>query len=356
MQEILYDARWIGLSGMGRFAGEVSKRVAALTYYRAARVPWHAADPALLSAMLWRRRPKLFFSPGFSAPITSPCPFVFTLHDLHHLRVPERSSAAKRAYYRHMIRPACHRAAFVLTVSEFSKREIVEWAGVRPEKVINVGNGIGPPFVSEGAKHAPGFPYLLYVGSRKPHKNLPRLMQAFGVAGLPADVRLILAGWEGPELGGEIQRLGLGGRVICRRCDSDEELASLYRGALGFVFASLYEGFGIPPLEAMACGCPVVTSNAAAIPEVLGDAGLLVDGRNVDEIAAGIHALVEDAGLRERLRQKGFARAKKFTWDETARKISLVLETCGAPEHAEGGQESHAAPAMPRNWKSEDAG
>lgn len=356
MQEILYDARWIGLSGMGRFADEVSKRLPALAFYKAARVPWHAADPALLSVMLWRRRPKLFFSPGYSPPLSSPCPFVFTLHDLHHLRVRENSSAAKRAYYRHVIRPACRRAAFVLTVSEFSKREIVEWAGVRPEKVISVGNGIGPPFVAEGAKHVPGFPYLLYVGSRKPHKNLPRLMQAFALAELPAELRLILVGWEGPELDSEIQPRGLGGRVICRRCDSDEELASLYRGALGFVFASLYEGFGLPPLEAMACGAPVVTSNAAAIPEVLGDAGLLVDARNVDEFAAAIHALVADAGLREKLREKGFARAKKFTWDETARKISLVLETCCAREHAATGQEAQAAPAMPRNWKSEDAG
>ncbi len=324
--DILYDARWIGLHGMGRFAGEIAKRLGPVSFYSADRSPAHPADPVLLSAVLWRRRPRLFFSPGYNAPISSPCPFVFTLHDLHHLRVPEDSSVAKRAYYRYIIRPACERAAFVLTVSEFSKQEIVDWAHVCEDKVVKLGNGIGPPFGPEGARFEPGYPYLLYVGSRKPHKNLPRLLEAFARSGVAKDIRLLLVGWEGPELDGEIERLGLRERVISRRCKSDEELATVYRGALAFLFPSLYEGFGLPPLEAMACGTPVLASKAAAIPEVLGDAGLLVDPLSVEEIAEGIRVLVENDQLRSELRKRGFVRARKFTWDKTVRKIEESLE------------------------------
>src|SRR5260370_31915547 len=105
---------------------------------------------------LWRKTPLVFFSPGYNSPIGWPNPFVFTLHDLNHLCVRENSNAAKRAYYRYLIRPACHRAAFVLTVSEYSRREIVAWAGVKEEKVINVGNGVGFPFTPTGSKYDPG--------------------------------------------------------------------------------------------------------------------------------------------------------------------------------------------------------
>ncbi len=328
---ILYDARWIGLHGIGRFADEISKRLSSLVHYKEQRPPWHPADPLLLSADLWFRKPKLFFSPGYNAPLSSPGPFVFTLHDLHHLRVPKDSSVAKRAYYRHIILPACRRAAFVLTVSEYSKREIVDWAHISEEKVINVGNGIGPPFGLDGPRHAPGYDYLLYVGSRKPHKNLPRLLRAFAISGVRKDVRLVLvSGSSDTALENEIARLGLSGVALCRTCTSDGELAALYRGALAFVFPSLYEGFGLPPLEAMACGTPVLGSEAAAIPEILADAGLLVDPFNVEEIAEAIRRLVRDSGLRESLRRKGPERAKKFTWVDSARRVFEVLQAAAS--------------------------
>ncbi|HUZ47371.1 MAG TPA: glycosyltransferase family 1 protein [Terriglobia bacterium] len=328
---ILYDARWIGRHGIGRFADEISKRLSSLVHYKEQRPPWHPADPLLLSAELWFRKPKVFFSPGYNAPLTCPGPFVFTLHDLHHLRVPEDSSIAKRAYYRHIILPACRRAAFVLTVSEYSKREIVDWARVSEEKVINVGNGIGPPFVLDGPRHAPGYDYLLYVGSRKPHKNLSRLLHAYAISGVRKDVRLVLvSGSSDTALESEIARLGLSGEVLCRTCTSDDELAGLYRGAVAFVFPSLYEGFGLPPLEAMACGTPVLGSKAAAIPEILADAGLLVDPLSVEEIADAIRRLVRDSALRESLRRKGPERARKFTWVDSARKIFEVLQAAAS--------------------------
>jgi len=326
MTEVLYDARWIGSHGIGRFAGELYKRLPGLAPFQSRRRPWHPLDPALLGLTLWQKRPRLFFSPGYNSPVGWPNPFVFTLHDLNHLCVPDNSSAAKRAYYRHIIRPACHRAAFVLTVSEYSKGEIASWAKVKEEKILNVGNGVGLPFVSTGGRYEPGYPYLLYVGSWKPHKNLPRLLKAYSISAVRREARLVLCGnSDGNIFFTEIERLGLTGEVAFADSDADAELSAIYRGALAFVFPSLYEGFGLPPLEAMACGVPVLTSNVCSLPEVVGDAAVLVDPTDVEAIAQGIDRIVFDSDLRGELRRKGLARSAKFSWEETARKTSAAL-------------------------------
>jgi glycosyltransferase involved in cell wall biosynthesis len=328
-KEILYDARWVGNHGIGRFAGELRKLLPGLVDYQADRRPWHPLDTALLGAMLWRRRPRLFFSPGCNPPVGWPHPFVFTLHDLHHLCVPEDSSVAKRAYYNHVIRPACHKAAFVLTVSEYSKNAIREWSGINEQKIINVGNGVGLPFTASGARFDPGFPYLLYVGSRKPHKNLERLLKAFAISGVRGEVRLLLTGTQDAEISAHIESLGMNGQVVFKQTTRDADLADLYRGATGFLFPSLYEGFGLPPMEAMACGVPVLTSDVCAIPEIVGDAALLVNPRDVEAIAEGIRQLVGEGSLREEMRKKGFERVRRFSWDETARRAWEVLQ-CAA--------------------------
>jgi len=323
--EILYDARWIGNHGIGRFAGELQKAIPGLVPFQAQRRPFHPLDPVLLGAALRRRNPKLFFSPGYNSPLGWPGPFVFTLHDLNHLCVPDNSNALKRAYYRYIIKPACHRAEFVLTVSEYSKREIAAWAKVDEGKIVNVGNGVGPAFSPTGPKYDPGYPYLLYVGSRKSHKNLPRLLTAYSVSGVWQDVRMLLSGQPDEQIVAEINRLGLEDSVCFRDLLADKELSEAYRGAVGFVFPSLYEGFGLPPLEAMACGTPVLTSNVCSLPEVVGDAAILVNPLSVEEIAGGLRRLVDDSGLQALLREKGLARAKTFSWEETARRTSGAL-------------------------------
>ena len=325
MSKILYDARWIGPHGIGRFAGELAKSLPELREFRRERRPWHPLDPALLGLELWRERAKLFFSPGYNSPVGWPKPFVFTLHDLNHLCVAENSNTLKRAYYRRVIRPACHRAAFVLTVSEYSKREIAAWAGVDERRVVNVGNGVGEPFSAIGPKHDPGYPYLLYVGSHKPHKNLPRLLKAYGISGVRQDVKLVMTGTPSAALRAEVDASHLGTSVQFLGTVNNEDLAKLYRGALGFVFPSLYEGFGLPPLEAMACGAPVLTSNVCSLPEVVGNAGVLVDPLDVDAIANGIRILVENSDMRADLRQSGLLRAREFSWNETARRTAEVL-------------------------------
>jgi glycosyltransferase involved in cell wall biosynthesis len=250
---------------------------------------------------------------------------VFTLHDLNHLCVPENSNALKRAYYQLIIKPACRRAAFVLTVSEYSRREIAAWAGIDEGRVVNVGNGVGEPFTAEGPKYDPGYPYLLYVGSHKAHKNLLRLLEAYAVSATCKEVKFIMTGTPSPILKAKLEELRLGNDVRFVGIADNEELARLYRGALGFIFPSLYEGFGLPPLEAMACGTPVLTSNVCSLPEVVGNAGVLVDPLNVEAIADGIRCLVEDADMRANLRRSGLQRAQEFSWDLSARKTDDVL-------------------------------
>jgi len=332
--DILYDARWIGNHGIGRFADELQKLLPGMVPFEARLPPFHPLDPALLGAALWRRKPKLFFSPGYNPPVGWPGRFIFTLHDLNHLRVPENSTALKRAYYQYIIKPACHRAECVLTVSEYSKHEIAAWAEVEESRIINVGNGVGPAFSPVGPKYDPGFSYLLYVGSRKVHKNLFRLLQAYSISGVRQDVRLIISGPPDPQLVGEIDRLRLEGDVLFKELLTDGQLANAYRGAVAFVFPSLYEGFGLPPLEAMACGVPVLTSEVCSLPEVVGDGAILVDPLDVQEIAHGIKRLVHDSALRAALREKGFRRARVFSWDETARRTWQALQLATVSDQA----------------------
>jgi glycosyltransferase involved in cell wall biosynthesis len=156
---------------------------------------------------------------------------------------------------------------------------------------------------------------------------LRRLLEAFAVAGVQRDVRLILSGRCDQRIFGAVKDLRLEGSVKFVDLTADEDLSSVYRGALGFVFPSLYEGFGLPPLEAMACGTPVLTSNVCALPETVGDAALLVNPIDVEAIADGIRRLVEDSALRNDLRQHGLDRSRQFSWEATARRTRAILES-----------------------------
>ena len=325
MTQILYDARWVGNHGIGRFAAEIQKRLPALTAFDVNRRPWHPLDPWMLGSALRRLHPRTFFSPGYNSPLGWSGEFVFTLHDLNHLRVLDNSNALKRAYYKHVIRPACHRAAAVFTVSDYSRQEIATWADLSEDRIVNVGNGVGFPFVSFGDKHNPGYPYLLYVGSRKPHKNLNRLLQAYAASGVQQDLFLLLSGRPDPHTQAETELLGITRYVRYLEVPDNDVLARVYRGASGFLFPSLYEGFGLPPLEAMACGVPVLTSNVCSLPEVVGNAAILIDPSSIDALAEGIRRLVHDSELRAHLRLKGSQRAQRFRWEETAQTISKTL-------------------------------
>ena len=242
----------------------------------------------------------------FRGPLRSPVPFTVTLHDLGLVRHPELFPRWHRYSGRAGIARVARAADRVLAVSEFTKSEAVELLGVPAERVTVIGNAVDVVFTPEGP--AAEGEYVLAVGTLEPRKNLGRVVEAAARVG--AELRVVGArGWGGVDTAGWL------GEV------SDEELAALYRGARALVFPSLYEGFGIPVLEAMASGTPVVTSAGGATEEIAGGAAVLVDPLDIDAIATGID---EAAGRRDELRALGLARAETYTWTAVADSVERV--------------------------------
>lgn len=327
---MVFDARWEGSHGIGRFAAELRSGLPGFSSVPLRGRPSDPVDPFLMYRYLKKTAPTLFFSPGYNSPVGRPCPFVFCVHDLNHLYISENSSVLKRAYYRHIVRPAIHRADRVLTGSEFSRSQICEWSGVDANQVVAVGYGVSGAFVPEGTRHdAAGRPYFLSVGNEKAHKNSLRTIRAFASAFINTEFLLLFTGTPSPNLQSEVSALGIGDQIQYLGRVTDEDLAELYRGALALVFVSLYEGFGLPIIEAMACGTPVLTSTATAMPEVAEDAAILVDPLDVDAIADGMRRLAGDEGLRRDLRIKGLHRSSLFTWQQTCSKVRQVIAECG---------------------------
>jgi glycosyltransferase involved in cell wall biosynthesis len=270
-------------------------------------------------------RDDLFFSPGYNTPLYCKSPFVFTIHDLSHIFCPQNSSLAIKLYYATIMKRACNRAAKILTVSEFTRRQIVDWSKVSPEKVVNVGCGVDTAYRPEGDSYGLSFPYLLCVSNRKRHKNESRLLEACAMAPVDRRVHLVFTGEPTPDLLRRIEHLQLRARIHFAGLVPESKLPALYRSASALIFPSLYEGFALPVVEAMACGTPVVTSNVSAMPEIAGDAALLVDPSSVRQIAEAIHQIVSDTSLREQLRERGLARASQFSWARTAARVQTLL-------------------------------
>lgn len=322
---ICADQRWIGNHGIGRFATKV---LATLEYEPVALATNPAApfDSWRLSLALRQLTPgDLFFSPGYNTPLFCAAPFVFTIHDLSHIFCPENSRPAIRLYYASIMKWACRRARKIFTVSEFTRSQIVSWSGVSPDKVVQVGCGVDAAYRPDGDVYGLPYPYLLCVSNRKRHKNEFRMVQAFAQAPIDRGIHLVFTGNSTVELAAWIREHDVMNRVDFVGPVCEERLPALYRGASGVVLASLYEGFGLPLLEAMASGSPVVTSNLTAMPEVAGDGALLVDPTQVDEISDGIARIVNDTNLRNQLREKGLARASRFSWAKTAASVQELL-------------------------------
>ncbi len=322
---IYADQRWIGDHGIGRFA----RRVLSGLEYSPVSLKTNPASPLDLYRLPLALRNltsgDLFFSPGYNSPLVCRASVIFTLHDLNHIDTREVSSVAKRIYYATCMKRNCQQAANILTVSEFSRLRIAEWSGTPIDKIINVGCGVDPQYNPEAAPYSFSFPYLLCVSNRKGHKNEHRTIEAFANANLAQDIRLVFTGNPTSELMECIERNKVTQRVQFVGLVPDTLLPSLYRSAQALVFVSLYEGFGLPVLEAMACGIPVVTSNTSALPEVAGDGALLVNPLCVDEIATAMHRILTDTLLRHQLREKGIARATHFSWKKTIGKVQSIL-------------------------------
>lgn len=286
---------------------------------------------ARLSWEMVTRPPDLLFVPSHVLPIVHPRRSVVTVHDLGYLFFPETHPAGQRLYLDVMTRWHTLTAARVLADSNATKRDLIQRYGARPDRITVAYPGLDPHVqrVEDRAeiarvktKYGIEGDYVLYLGTLQPRKNLARLIEAWHRAG--ARMALVLAGKRGWYYEQLIREAGHDVRFVGYVEEADK--AALLSGAQAFAFPSLYEGFGFPVLEAMACGVPTLCSNTSSLPEVGGDAALQVDPLNVDEIAQGLRQIISDAGLRRALIERGYQQAQHFTWAACAAVVLQVFE------------------------------
>jgi glycosyltransferase involved in cell wall biosynthesis len=299
----------------------------------------------------------------FWFPRSLPCPYVMTVHDvLEHMYRAHGQSGLRRSLHFHLTSRVLHGASRIFAVSRFTKSEIEELFGIPEERIEVVYNAIDERFLRGHAsetdrqllaeRYLLQHPFLLYAGRISPHKNVVRIIEAFAALkaelekeGKFAGLKLIIIGDElskHPDLRRTVIRGGVQNDVRFMGFVPIEVLRIFYDAAKLFVFPSLYEGFGLPPLEAMAHGTPVVTSNTSSLPEVVGSGAVLVNPENVFEIMRALHRVLLDQPLREKLKQRGYMQAKKFSWDASARQILDVYY-----QIAEQGAENSAGTEAP---------
>ena len=280
---------------------------------------------------------RLLWSPNNTGPLAMSRQ-ICTMHDIIPVEHPEWFNARFAAWYQWLLPRLTHRVRHMIAVSQFTKDRIVERFGVNPDKITVVWNGVDEQFRPrtseeiEEVRQALGIGsprYLLCLGSLEPRKNVRRLLTAWSRLSreLPEDLSLVIVGSKGASLvfkDAGITEVPAG--VHFTGYAKQEHLPALYSGALALVYPSLYEGFGLPPLEAMACGTPVITSSTTSLPEITAGGALLVNPLSEDEIAGAILQMVRDEELRNRLRTQSLAHASRLTWDLAAAETRKVLE------------------------------
>jgi glycosyltransferase involved in cell wall biosynthesis len=265
-------------------------------------------------------------------PLFSWTKSIVTVHDLSFVRVPGAASPALRAYLDRVVPDSVRRASYVLADSEATRRDVLEVYGVESGRVGVLYSGVDFRFgfsvldlTIRNFYRLPERPYVFTVGTIQPRKNYSRLIQALAILrSRNYDLSLVIAGghgWLEDPIYETIRETGMSDFVHFIGFASDDDLPALYSGAACVAFPSLYEGFGFPVLEGMACGTPVVTSNVSSLPEVAGDAALMVDPYDVEEIAHAIQRVLDDETLRQTMIERGFAQARRFTWERSARQL-----------------------------------
>ncbi len=294
---------------------------------------WHRARLPL--PVDWLTGPiDLFHSPDFTLPpARRGTRTILTVHDLSFVRDPGSAMPVLRDYLNQVVPRSVARADLVLADSQATRADLIELYGAAPAKIEVLYSGVKDTFqrvrdpaqlTAVRAKYGiGGAPFVLAVGTLQPRKNYVRLIQAFAALPNP-DLRLVIAGgrgWLFDAIFAEVERLGLGGRIIFPGFAADDDLPALYSAASVLAYPSTYEGFGLPILEAFACETPVVTSTASCLPEVAGDAALLVPPTDVDALGAALKRVLEDTALRWQMVAAGLERVKQFSWQKSARQL-----------------------------------
>ncbi len=302
------------------------------------RVPW---EQVLAPLLLRLNGADVFHGTQIVAPLFCPVPSVITIHDLSSISFPQTFRWYNRMYLTWATHVSVRRAARILAVSEFTKREIIRLLDVPAEKIVVTHNACDarfrPPDPTEldAFKRRHGLPerFILFVGTIEPRKNLPTLFEAYARIAASTDVPLIIGGGKGwlyDPIFAKAESLALGDRLRFVGYIDEAEKPLWLAAATVFTYPSLFEGFGIPPLEAMACGTPVVVSDSSSLPEVVGDAGLIVPTTDAEALGAALLRLLQDRELHAELRERGLRRAQRFSWRETAERTLAVYEDVAA--------------------------
>ncbi len=299
----------------------------------------HRLERYALNVELMRLGLDVLHSPDFIPPHRPSCKSVITVHDLAFLLYPHFLTKESARYYGH-IDEAVRWTDHIIAVSESTKRDTMQHLGVPEDKITVVYEAANPifrPVDRDTARdevrnrHGVDGPFILFVSTIEPRKNVPTLMRAVWQLGqcYKEDVRLVLAGgrgWLFEDAFAVVEELDLDGRVHFVGRVSSEDLLYLYNAAEMLAHPAFYEGFGLPPLEAMACGLPPVVSNVASLPEVVGDAGLLIDPHDVDELTVAMWRLLNDSALHQEMRAKGLRQAQRFSWERAARETLEIYK------------------------------
>ncbi len=340
MEQVSINGRFARqrVTGVQRYAIEVIRRLpvqgSLVSPSRRLSGPLgHVWEQTVLAGRILRKG-GLLWSPTNTGPLAISNQVV-TIHDAATLDSPEWFNKQFSSFYRLLLPKLINRVRKVITVSEFSKSRLLEHCRVPASKIAVIHNAVDSRFspatqqasLTLRKKYSIKSDFILALGSIDPRKNLGRLVSAWKtIEHQMTDVALIVAGGRG-SLFAELSELDYSAdRVKFLGYVPEDDLVPLYSSALAFIYPSLYEGFGLPPLEAMACGTPVITSNVASLPEVVGDSALLVDPFNVDSIAEGILKLVSSSDLRRQLQASGRDRVSRFSWNETAEQTWRVLQ------------------------------
>ena len=324
------DFRWPAGTGIGVVMSEMISASPEHVNINRLMISGSAGSP-FSPAMIARAISKLgansgvFWNPGFVPPLYARIPTVVTVHDLSHL---EFYSRWHQLYYNVVFKNLYHKCDAIICVSEYTRKSFIKWSGMPSAKVHLVLNGgASPAFFENRETLELPFPYVLYPGNHRSYKNLDRLLAAYFASSLPAQgIHLALTGSENIALRDLAQGLGREDLIHFLGVLSLEDIPKLYRGSIAVVFVSLSEGFGLPILEGMASGVPVLTSNVTSMPEVGGDAALLVDPYSTEDIKNGLERIVNDKDLRDELVEKGRARAKEFEWQRSAAEFWEIVD------------------------------
>ncbi len=332
-----------------RCTKEMPGRAHAGSWIKKTSFAWKLPDPLILGyrtatwlAYEYRARRLLthgafhvYHETAFTPSALKGIPQVFTIHDLSLMKFREMHPRERVWFSDLFFNRRIHYATHIITVSDFIRSEICKEFPIDPDRVTTIGEAPDPSFFPREKKKIDEVlknlklpqEYLLFVGTLEPRKNLPLIMKA--LARGKDDIPIVLVGWEG--WGDDLwwrkaKEVGITDRIFTTGYVDEESLACLYSGALALIFPSFYEGFGLPLLEAMACGCPVICSNAASLPEVAGDAAMFIDPYDDEDLAHAIHEMVLDRRMRNDLKRKGLKRAGQFSWERAAKQTLAVFK------------------------------